>query len=57
MEHRMSQKKGREKLFERYKITVFSVIREYSDADRKEVPADSNEFFGQEHPVAKNNRL
>lgn len=46
MEHRMSQKEGREKLFESYKITVCSSIREYSDIDRKEAPADSNEYFG-----------
>ena len=43
MEHRMSQKEGREKLFESYKITVCKSIREYSDTDRREAPADSNE--------------
>lgn len=45
MEHRMSQKEGRENLFESYKITVCSVIREYSDTDRKEAPQDSQEYF------------
>lgn len=46
MEHRMSQKEGREKLFESYKITVCKSIREYSDTDRREAPADSNEAMG-----------
>ena len=46
VEHRMSQKEGREKLFESYKITVCSTIREYSDADRAQAPADSNSYFG-----------
>ena len=46
MQRRMSQKEGREKLFESYKITVCSVLRAYTDKDRAEAPADSNEFFG-----------
>ncbi len=46
MEHRMSQKEGREKLFESYKITVCSAIREYSDMDRNEAPKDSNAYMG-----------
>ena len=46
MEHRMSQKEGREKLFESYKITVCSVIRSYTDTDRTEAPSDSNEYMG-----------
>ena len=46
MEHRMSQKEGRDMLFESYKITVCSVIREYSDTDRTEAPDDSNEYMG-----------
>ena len=46
VEHRMSQKEGREKLFESYKITVCSAIREYSDTDRAQAPADSNNYFG-----------
>ena len=43
VEHRMSQKEGREKLFESYKITVCSAIRAYSDTDRAQAPKDSNE--------------
>lgn len=46
MEHRMSQKEGREKLFESYKISVCSTIREYTDGDRKEAPKDSNQYMG-----------
>ena len=45
MQHRMSQKEGREKLFESYKITVCSEIRSYTDTDRAQAPADSNQFF------------
>ena len=45
VEHRMSQQEGRERLFESYKITVCSAIREYADTDRAEAPADSNTFF------------
>lgn len=46
VEHRMSQQEGREKLFESYKITVCSALREYTDTDREQAPADSNTFFG-----------
>lgn len=45
MQHRMSQKEGREKLFESYKITVCFVLRTYTDTDRAQAPQDSNEFF------------
>jgi heme-degrading monooxygenase HmoA len=45
VKHRLSQQEGRDKLFESFKITVCSVIREYSDTDRKEAPQDSNEYF------------
>ena len=46
VQHRMSQKEGREKLFESYQITVCSVIRSYSDTDRAQAPEDSNAFMG-----------
>ncbi len=46
MQHRMSQKEGREKLFESYKITVCSTIRTYTDTDREQAPKDSNEYWG-----------
>ncbi len=45
-EHRMSQLEGKTKLFESYKISVVSVIREYTDKDREEAPTDSKEYFG-----------
>ena len=48
VEHRMSQQEGqegREKLFESYKITVCSALREYTDTERAQAPADSNEYF------------
>ena len=45
VQHRMSQKEGREKLFESYKITVCSTIRSYTDNDRQQAPADSNQYF------------
>lgn len=45
VEHRMSQQKGREELFESYKITVCSALREYTDTDRAEAPKDSNAYF------------
>lgn len=45
VEHRMSQKEGREKLFEYYRITVCSEIRSYTDTDRTNAPKDSNQYF------------
>lgn len=45
MRHRMSQRQGRDTLFERYAITIASTIRSYTQADRAEAPQDSNEFF------------
>ena len=48
MQHRMSQKEGREKLFESYKITVCSEIRSYTDTDRAQAPQDSNQYFDME---------
>ncbi len=44
-EHRMSQLEGKTKLFESYKITVSQVVREYTDKDRANAPADSSEYF------------
>lgn len=45
MQHRMSQKEGRENLFESYKITVCKEIRSYTDTEREQAPKDSNTFF------------
>lgn len=44
--HRGSQKKGHDALFEHYHISVASIIREYTQDDRKEAPEDSNRFLG-----------
>jgi heme-degrading monooxygenase HmoA len=43
--HRQSQKAGHDSLFEKYHITVASVMREYSNDDRADVPADSNDYL------------
>ena len=48
MQHRMSQKEGREKLFESYQITVCSEIRTYTESDRLQALADSNRYFERE---------
>lgn len=49
VQHRMSQKEGREKLFESYKITVCSTIRTYTDTQREQAPDDSNTYFEKEN--------
>lgn len=46
VEHRMAQKEGRENLFESYKITVCSPIREYTRDEREQAPENSNSTFG-----------
>lgn len=46
--HRMSQREGRDSVFENYTITVVSPIRIYSDRERTEAPEDSNREFGLE---------
>ena len=45
MQHRMSQKEGRDKLFESYKITVCSEIRSYTDTERAQASQDSDRYF------------
>ncbi len=45
LDHRMSQAKGKNTLFESYKITVCEAVREYTSTDRESAPADSNEFL------------
>ena len=44
--HRMSQRQGRDSLFESYTITVASRLRAYSNAERAEAPGDSGDGFG-----------
>ena len=41
LEHRNAQKKGKEFLFRSYRIRVAEVIRDYTETDRNEAPADS----------------
>ena len=40
-EHRIAQAKGRAKIFKDYRLRVAEVVRDYSKAERAEVPNDS----------------
>ena len=42
VEHSTGQKKGKDALFESYRIRVARVARDYTESDRREAPADSN---------------
>ena len=44
--HRVSQRKGYESLFESYRISVGKVVRVYSMEERAEAPVDSNRYLG-----------
>lgn len=46
MNHRMAQAKARDELFESYQISVTTLDRVYTKAERDEAPGDSNEYFG-----------
>ena len=41
MDHRQAQQKGKNQLFESYRIRVAEVVRDYSDTDRNNAPGDS----------------
>ena len=41
VEHRAAQRKGKERLFDSYRIRVASVVRDYTGTDRDEAPSDS----------------
>lgn len=43
--HRESQQAGHSSLFEKYHITIASVIREYTDKAREQAPQDSNDYL------------
>jgi heme-degrading monooxygenase HmoA len=43
LEHRAAQKKGKNELFEKYRIRVAHVARDYSDSIRNQAPNDSND--------------
>ncbi len=45
MAHRACQKKGHDSLFENYRISVGEIIREYTECNRTEAPADSNGYL------------
>ena len=45
MQHRMSQKVGKETMFDRFKITVCNTVRTYTMDEREKAPMDSKEFF------------
>lgn len=45
MDHRLAQEKGKNELFSKYRIRVCSVVRDYSEKNRVEAPADSNNFL------------
>lgn len=46
LQHRTAQKKGKELLFQSYRIRVAKVIRDYSESDRTETPSDSIKALG-----------
>ena len=41
LEHRNAQRKGKESLFHSYRIRVAQVVRDYTESNRTEAPADS----------------
>ena len=44
--HRASQKRGYDTLFDHYRISVGEIVREYTDKNRSEAPIDSNRYHG-----------
>jgi heme-degrading monooxygenase HmoA len=42
MEHRRVQQKSRDTVFEKYRLRVAPVVRDYTQDERGEAPADSN---------------
>ncbi|MGB5919614.1 antibiotic biosynthesis monooxygenase family protein [Arcobacter sp.] len=44
LEHRIAQKKGRNELFDDYRIRVSEVVRDYSMSQRNEIPEDSKDI-------------
>jgi len=45
LEHRAAQGRGRDSLFESYRIRVAEVVRDYTLQDREQAPQDSNSAF------------
>lgn len=45
-EHRIAQKKGRDSVFQSYRIRVAEVLRDYTESERGEAPVDSSVELG-----------
>jgi hypothetical protein len=43
-EHRIAQDKGNTEIFEKYRIRVANVLRDYTKENREQAPKDSNEY-------------
>jgi heme-degrading monooxygenase HmoA len=44
--HRLAQAKGRNELFQDYRLRIAAVVRDYGMSERAEVPSDSRERHG-----------
>lgn len=44
-EHRNAQSKGRNQLFQNYRIRVCKVARDYTLTNRRDAPSDSNDIY------------
>ncbi len=42
LEHRTAQQKGKDSLFQSYRIRVAEVVRDYTASEREQAPTDSN---------------
>ncbi|MFZ2958893.1 MAG: antibiotic biosynthesis monooxygenase [Candidatus Ozemobacteraceae bacterium] len=49
LEHRSAQQRGKQELFEKYRIRIAQVVRDYTSADRDQAPPDSNSALGCNH--------
>lgn len=45
-DHRTAQQLGRKRLFDAYRIRVANVVRDYTQSDRGQTPADSQTVIG-----------
>lgn len=45
LEHRLAQQKGKDALFQSYRIRVAEVVRDYTGVQRDEAPVDSNTYL------------
>jgi heme-degrading monooxygenase HmoA len=46
MQHRMVQARGRNEIFENYRLRIATVIRDYGMFDREQAPKDSRDVHG-----------